>query len=244
MRKAIAKRQVRDLRVRADVQALERAIARFRNDNGRYPQRLEELVSGNYIRFLPHDPAGAAYVVGMSEANFTNAYGFQADQYAALVNNNGDDGMFLYKNGDQASGGTLVDAYGVIDQDGSGEPWEYENSVAVRNEDVTTPTPVWASNEWTITGGDIDIATPGVHVVAGAGFSVTAFTWDTNATAFVVSWESASNYTYGIEWTTNLMDGFSPWLTNIVATPTLNSFTDTFHTTEQGMYRVLRSDAP
>ncbi len=59
---APAKRQVRDLRVRADVQSLESAVERFRNDNGRFPRDLEELVSENYIHFLPHDPAGVAYV--------------------------------------------------------------------------------------------------------------------------------------------------------------------------------------
>ena len=60
--RAIAKRQLSDLRVRADVQALESAVERFRNENGRHPGKLEELVNQNYIRFLPQDPAGVAYV--------------------------------------------------------------------------------------------------------------------------------------------------------------------------------------
>jgi tetratricopeptide (TPR) repeat protein len=58
---SVAERQIRELRVRADVEDLERAVARFHNDNGRRPRSLEELVSASYIRYLPSDPAGEPY---------------------------------------------------------------------------------------------------------------------------------------------------------------------------------------
>ena len=72
---AIAKRQVRDLRVKADVQALESAVARFLNENGRYPRKLEELVTRNYIRSLPRDPAGAVYVYDPSSGQVSSVAG-------------------------------------------------------------------------------------------------------------------------------------------------------------------------
>ena len=105
-------------------------------------------------------PAGGTYVVGIS--NFNATYGFDPDLESGIPNGNGDDGYFLYAEGNQATG-TLIDAYGEIDVDGSGELWEYENSIAVRNADITTPRIDWTDSEWTITAGDHTIATPGVH---------------------------------------------------------------------------------
>jgi tetratricopeptide (TPR) repeat protein len=58
----IARRKVRELQTRLDVETLQRAAARFRNDNGRWPSRLEELVARSYIRELPRDPDGRAYL--------------------------------------------------------------------------------------------------------------------------------------------------------------------------------------
>jgi tetratricopeptide (TPR) repeat protein len=58
----IARRKVRELQTRFDVETLQRAAARFRNDNGRWPLRLEELVARSYIRELPRDPDGRAYL--------------------------------------------------------------------------------------------------------------------------------------------------------------------------------------
>jgi tetratricopeptide (TPR) repeat protein len=59
--RAIAERQIRDLRVRRDVQAIAAAAAAFRKDNGRLPRRLEELVRSSYLDRLPLDPDGRPY---------------------------------------------------------------------------------------------------------------------------------------------------------------------------------------
>jgi tetratricopeptide (TPR) repeat protein len=58
----IARRKVRELQTRRDVATLQQAAARFRNDNGRWPLRLEELITRSYIRELPRDPDGRAYL--------------------------------------------------------------------------------------------------------------------------------------------------------------------------------------
>jgi len=57
----IAGRKVRELQARVDIDTLQRAAERFRDDNGRWPQTLEELAAGFYIRDLPRDPDGRAY---------------------------------------------------------------------------------------------------------------------------------------------------------------------------------------
>ncbi len=59
---AIARRKLAEIRVELDVQALQDAVTRFRNENDRLPTRLEELVSRGYIPSLPRDPKGRTYL--------------------------------------------------------------------------------------------------------------------------------------------------------------------------------------
>jgi hypothetical protein len=59
--KAIAKRQVRHLKVRIDLQELQAAVERFRSETSRYPARLDELLAGPYIESLPRDPWDREY---------------------------------------------------------------------------------------------------------------------------------------------------------------------------------------
>ena len=58
---AIARRQLRTLRVRADVQDLEGAIAAYRERSGEPPRRLEDLVRAGLLKSLPLDPDGKPY---------------------------------------------------------------------------------------------------------------------------------------------------------------------------------------
>ena len=44
-----------------DIAALQGLIERFRQDNGRLPRRLEELVLSHYTSQLPTDPYGRGY---------------------------------------------------------------------------------------------------------------------------------------------------------------------------------------
>jgi tetratricopeptide (TPR) repeat protein len=57
----IARRKVRSLQTRLDVETLQAMAERFRNDNGRWPRRLDELVARAYLRDLPRDPDGRPY---------------------------------------------------------------------------------------------------------------------------------------------------------------------------------------
>ncbi|HDP68657.1 MAG TPA: T9SS type A sorting domain-containing protein [Candidatus Marinimicrobia bacterium] len=106
---------------------------------------------------------GQTFVISYSTTSFKSAFGFDSDQNAgSVVTGNGDDGYFLYCGGDHTSG-TLVDAYGVIDVDGTGEPWEYEDSRAVRglNQTVSQGNPIWTASEWTISTANVADCTPG-----------------------------------------------------------------------------------
>ena len=95
------------------------------------------------------DP-GDIFNVAYSQSGFNSAYGFDPDQSNGYLNANGDDGYYIYYSGNHSTG-TLVDAYGVIDVDGTGEPWEYTDSKAVRKAGTTEPNPMWIALEWDIT---------------------------------------------------------------------------------------------
>lgn len=58
---AIAERQLRDIRVRADLQDLTGAVARFRSETGAPPRSLDELERRGYIPDVPTDPDGQPY---------------------------------------------------------------------------------------------------------------------------------------------------------------------------------------
>ena len=92
---------------------------------------------------------GECYVVAYSSTSFNTAYGFEPDQASGSINGNGDDGYFLFYDGDHSSG-ILVDAYGIIDQDGTGTPWEYLDTKATRNYDRLSQNASWDSLDWTI----------------------------------------------------------------------------------------------
>jgi hypothetical protein len=104
--------------------------------------------------------ANTVMIIGNS-SNINTNYGFNADEDYGSITGNGDDGYFLYFGGDNTSG-YLLDAYGVIGEDGTGKAWEYENSRAFRlNPTTVSPNATWTSGEWTIESGDLIDMTPG-----------------------------------------------------------------------------------
>jgi len=52
-----------------------------------------------------------------------------------------------------------------------------------------------------------------------------------DGTGFVIQWSSVSNRTYDVQFSTNLLDGFSVLITNLPATPPVNVYTDSVHQT-------------
>jgi hypothetical protein len=64
----------------------------------------------------------------------------------------------------------------------------------------------------------------------------------TNFTAqsgYVFSWPSATSRVYAVYWSSNLLQGFQPFATDIDPTPPLNTYTDTWHAASTaGFYRI------
>ena len=108
-------------------------------------------------------PPGECHVVAYSATAYFSAYGFAPDQSSGNINGNGDDGYFLFSGGDHNTG-TLIDAYGVIDQDGTGEPWEYLDTKATRKFDKLSAAITWDPMDWTINQvADTFLMTPSAH---------------------------------------------------------------------------------
>ena len=106
--------------------------------------------------------ANEVMIIGNS-SNINTHYGFDADKNYGSITGNGDDGYFLYYGGSHSSG-TLIDSYGVLGQDGTGETWEYLDSRAYRNSPKSTsPNATWTQAEWTVETTDKNLAdmTPG-----------------------------------------------------------------------------------
>ncbi len=106
---------------------------------------------------------GECHIIAKNTDDFLNIYGFSPEQSSGIISGNGDDGYYLFSGGDHSTG-IMEDAYGVVDQDGTGEPWEYLDSKAVRRFEVVHPNCVWTSGEWSIfPDANTNLMTPGIH---------------------------------------------------------------------------------
>ena len=107
-------------------------------------------------------PSGASYVVGYEAdpggpglSNFFNAYGLELDFYMGGGFINGDDVIALFKGvatGD-GSDAPMVDVYGVLGTDGTGEVWETTDSYGIRCGDEPN-CGIFDAGDWLFPGAD------------------------------------------------------------------------------------------
>jgi hypothetical protein len=135
-----------------DLAAGNWSLARFVNGS----------TTGSSLALTGTVASGETYIIASTSSFDGNYSPVTADQTNSVASGNGDDVYALYFGGNAASG-TLVDIYGVIGTDGSGETWEYENARAVRNADITTPNATLDVSQWTISSANVADMTPGVH---------------------------------------------------------------------------------
>ncbi len=154
--------------------------------------------------------AGQTYIVAYSASNYPVSYPAAPapNQISGNINGNGDDGYFLYSGGNSTAG-VLEDAYGVINEDGTGMPWEYLDSRAARNANVTAGNPTWTASEWTIASAAVADMTPGVHPDGAAVFSVSfdkteGFTVEQGTSATITATAANGTAPYGYAWSSSL----------------------------------------
>ncbi len=152
-------------------------LSRQANGDGWYDLQLTGSIGSN-----------ETYLIATYTDFETTYYGFAPEVTNANFNGTGNDAVFIYFDGDHSSG-TLLDIYGVIDEDGTGKAWEYTNSKAVRKNTISAPTSTWTASEWNIIPNcNTTSMTPGMYPVS---------TWNGNAAKSNV-WATEGNWDNGL----------------------------------------------
>jgi hypothetical protein len=163
--------------------------------------------------------AGQSYIIAYLNSYFDTAYSQTADKYSTLVNNNGNDGVFLYYGGNQSTG-YRFDSYGQIDVNGDTTAWQYTDGHAVRKRSISSASRNWNANEWVVIK-DLNYKnmTPDVHAASTTWLGSGSSDWNAR----------------GSNWSG--LHGFVPDASYIVTIP--NSTTDPLVTTASACQQVI-----
>lgn len=85
---------------------------------------------------------------GSNPGSVNTYFGVTADYLDSSANNNGDDALELFFNG------SVIDTYGVIDVDGTGQPWEYLDGWAYRVDGTGPDGTSYVQANWTYSGAN------------------------------------------------------------------------------------------
>ncbi|WP_124980816.1 T9SS type A sorting domain-containing protein [Nonlabens xiamenensis] len=121
---------------------------------------------------------GDYYVVASDNnvPSWETFYGVTADIYSPVPQGNGDDSYTLSLNAAPDNGGFVFDVYGAPGTDGTGQPWEYTDSRAVRLDVNDSPANPWQSGSWLITSAATGDMTPGFREPVNYLFDGTQWT--------------------------------------------------------------------
>ena len=90
--------------------------------------------------------AGDFIYISSEASNFNAFFGFDSDYVSNVANNNGDDALELFQNG------VVIDTFGDIDTDGTGQPWDYQDGWAYRNNDTGPDGSMFVVGNWSFSG--------------------------------------------------------------------------------------------
>lgn len=90
--------------------------------------------------------AGDVFYIASEDVGFTSYFGFAPDHTSGAMSINGDDAIELFLDG------SVVDVFGDIDTDGTGEPWEYQDGWAYRIAPGTAPDGTFDIEQWCFSG--------------------------------------------------------------------------------------------
>ncbi|MFA3919529.1 ExeM/NucH family extracellular endonuclease [Ruegeria hyattellae] len=123
--------------------------------------------------------AGTYIYVSNEAPGFTNFMGFAPDYTTSALSINGDDAIELFQNG------TVIDLFGDINVDGSGQPWEYLDGWAARNPGATA-SPTFDLTEWTFSGPNA-LDGEGTNTGAAVPFPLASFDSPVMTPNFVIN---------------------------------------------------------
>jgi hypothetical protein len=93
--------------------------------------------------------AGTYIYITDDEVDFQSFFGFAADYQSGAMSINGDDAIELFENGN------VIDTFGDIDMDGTGEPWDYLDGWAKRVSGTGPDGVVFDITSWSFSGIDM-----------------------------------------------------------------------------------------
>ena len=117
--------------------------------------------------------AGQYIYVASEGTQFANWFGFAPDYISGSMSINGDDAVELFYQG------SVIDVFGDINTDGSGEAWEFLDGWAYRNNDTGPDGSAWNIANWAFSGinaldGESDNASATTPMPAGSYSIATA----------------------------------------------------------------------
>lgn len=93
-------------------------------------------------------PAGTFIWVATETTNFNAYFGFDPTYVSNAASINGDDAIELFHNGE------VIDVFGDVNVDGSGQPWEYTDGWAYRISNTGPDGSTFVIGNWTFSGPD------------------------------------------------------------------------------------------
>tara|TARA_R110001583_G_scaffold21685_11_gene82136 strand:- start:1255 stop:2085 length:831 start_codon:yes stop_codon:yes gene_type:complete len=118
--------------------------------------------------------AGDFIYIATEEIGFNSFFGFDPDFTTSAMSINGDDAIELFMNGN------VFDLFGDINQDGTGEPWEYLDGWAYRKS--LGPSETFDVNEWDFSGIN---ALDGESINSGASIPVPITTYKSSTLSVI-----------------------------------------------------------
>jgi hypothetical protein len=160
--------------------------------------------------------AGTYIYISTESTNFTTFFGFTPDFTTGFMAINGDDAVELFMNG------IVIDVFGDINTDGSGQSWDYLDGWAYRNSLTVSNSGVFNGNNWSFSGinvfdGESDNATASTPMPIGTHSSTGTATIPGTLVTLTVSDDLTNQSTCTS--TIIVLDTLAPTVTCIGGTP-------------------------
>ncbi|MDA7763008.1 hypothetical protein N8927_07430, partial [Crocinitomicaceae bacterium] len=125
---------------------------------------------GEEFTFPSISVTSGSYITVSSElSQFSSFFGTSSDYASSAAGINGDDAIELFNNG------SVVDVFGDINTDGSGQQWDYLDGWAYRNSGSTANGGTWDISQWTFSGANA-LDGESSNATASSPFPISSFT--------------------------------------------------------------------
>lgn len=171
---------------------------------------------GAEFTFPAVSATAGSYIYATSDsAGFADFFGFNADYVDGSMNINGDDAIELYQ------GSTVIDVFGDVNVDGTGELWEYLDGWAY-SDNGRAASATFNVADWTYSGiNALDGET--TNGTAATPFPIGTYSAGGTGTTVTLMVEDALANTAACLATVTVMDTIAPWFTACPSNMTISA---------------------